>query len=557
MLANLTIRDIVLIDQLHISFEPGLTVLTGETGAGKSILLDSLSLALGARGDGGLVREGQDKGAVTASFDLPPGHHVFSLIRAHDLNTEGELILRRVQSADGRTRAFINDQPVSATLLREIGEHLIEIHGQHDDRALVDPATHLVLLDAFGGLDGNCADVAALFRQWRGKKEELSRLSQQVAEAAREADYLRASVEELSTLSPQEGEEEELAVKRQSMMQAEKVAGDINEAYEAVAGPQSPVPVIASLMRRLERKAAQAPGLLDEALAALDRALLALDEGASALGNALRATEFDASVLENSEERLFALRAAARKFNVPVENLNALAVKMADEMDALDNSAERLAGLEQETAKAEAAFVSGARALSQQRQHAAIALEEAVARELPSLKLDHARFLVDFHSDEAQRSERGIDQAAFWVQTNPGTRPGPMWKVASGGELSRFLLALKVALADKGSAPCLIFDEIDTGVGGAVAEAIGHRLARLAERVQVLSVTHAPQVAARATGHLLIEKAGVSGQNRVETAVHSIGEPARKEEIARMLAGATITNEARAAAEKLIAGSSS
>tara|TARA_R110002124_G_scaffold48028_3_gene142206 strand:- start:263 stop:1936 length:1674 start_codon:yes stop_codon:yes gene_type:complete len=557
MLANLTIRDIVLIDQLHISFEPGLTVLTGETGAGKSILLDSLSLALGARGDGGLVREGQDKGAVTASFDLPPGHHVFSLIRAHDLNTEGELILRRVQSADGRTRAFINDQPVSATLLREIGEHLIEIHGQHDDRALVDPATHLVLLDAFGGLEGNCADVAALFRQWRSKKEELSRLSQQVAEAAREADYLRASVEELSTLSPQEGEEEELAVKRQSMMQAEKVAGDINEAYEAVAGPQSPVPVIASLMRRLERKAAQAPGLLDEALAALDRALLALDEGASALGNALRATEFDASVLENSEERLFALRAAARKFNVPVENLNALAVKMADEMDALDNSAERLAGLEQETAKAEAAFVSGARALSQQRQHAAIALEEAVARELPSLKLDHARFLVDFHSDEAQRSERGIDQAAFWVQTNPGTRPGPMWKVASGGELSRFLLALKVALADKGSAPCLIFDEIDTGVGGAVAEAIGHRLARLAERVQVLSVTHAPQVAARATGHLLIEKAGVSGQNRVETAVHSIGGPARKEEIARMLAGATITNEARAAAEKLIAGSSS
>nr|WP_306265297.1 DNA repair protein RecN [Pararhizobium sp. IMCC3301] len=556
MLANLTIRDIVLIDQLQISFEPGLTVLTGETGAGKSILLDSLSLALGARGDGGLVREGQEKGAVTASFDLPPTHHVFSLIRAHDLNSEGELILRRVQSADGRTRAFINDQPVSATLLREIGEQLIEIHGQHDDRALVDPATHLVLLDAFGGLEDNCADVAALFRQWRGKKEELSRLSQQVAEAAREADYLHASVEELSTLSPQEGEEEELAAKRQSMMQAEKVAGDINEAYEAVAGPQSPVPVIASLMRRLERKAAQAPGLLDEALAALDRALLALDESASALGIALRATEFDASVLENSEERLFALRAAARKFNVPVENLNALAVKMADEMDALDNSAERLAGLEHETAKAETAFVSAARAVSGQRQHAAIALEEAVASELPSLKLDHARFLVDFHSDEAQRSERGIDQAAFWVQTNPGTRPGPMWKVASGGELSRFLLALKVALADKGSAPCLIFDEIDTGVGGAVAEAIGHRLARLAERVQVLSVTHAPQVAARATGHLLIEKAGVSGQNRVETAVHSIGGTARKEEIARMLAGATITNEARAAAEKLIAGSS-
>lgn len=556
MLANLAIRDIVLIDQLQISFEPGLTVLTGETGAGKSILLDSLSLALGARGDGGLVRAGQEKGSITASFDLPRTHQVFSLISAHDLNSEGELILRRVQSADGRTRAFINDQPVSATLLREIGGHLIEIHGQHDDRALVDPATHLVLLDAFGGLEGNCADVAALHRQWRGKTEELSRLRRKVDEAAREADYLRASVEELSALSPQEGEEEELADKRQSMMQAEKVAGDINEAYEAVAGPQSPVPVIASLMRRLERKAAQAPGLLDEALAALDRALLALDEGESALGIALRATEFDAASLESCEERLFALRAAARKFNVPVERLNALAVKMADELDALDNSAERLMELEQETAKAEAAFVLAARALSEQRQHAAIALEQAVAGELPSLKLEHARFLVDFHSDEAQRSDRGIDQLAFWVQTNPGTRPGPMWKVASGGELSRFLLALKVALADRGSAPCLIFDEIDTGVGGAVAEAIGRRLARLAERVQVLSVTHAPQVAARATGHLLIEKAGVSGQNRVETAVHSIGGTARKEEIARMLAGATITNEARAAAEKLIAGTS-
>lgn len=556
MLANLSIRDIVLIDQLQISFESGLTVLTGETGAGKSILLDSLSLALGARGDGSLVREGQEKGSITASFDLPPAHSVFSIMKAHDLEGSGDLILRRVQSADGRTRAFINDQPVSATLLRQIGENLIEIHGQHDDRALVDPATHLLLLDAFGGLEAACADVAALFKDWRNKKDELADLSRRAEEANREADYLRASVEQLSALSPEEGEEEELADKRQTMMQAEKVAGDIHEAYEAVAGPQSPVPVIASLMRRLERKAEQAPGLLDDALAALDRALLALDEGASSLGLALRATEFDATVLESCEERLFALRAAARKYNVPVESLNLLAIKMADELDALDNNAERLVALERETKTAEVDFVSAARALSEQRQHVAHALEEAVAKELPSLKLEHARFLVDFQSDETQRNERGIDQAAFWVQTNPGTRPGPMLKVASGGELSRFLLALKVALADKGSAPCLIFDEIDTGVGGAVAEAIGRRLARLAESVQVLSVTHAPQVAARASGHLLIEKAGVSGQNRVETAVHPIGGDARKEEIARMLAGATITNEARAAAEKLIAGTS-
>jgi DNA repair protein RecN (Recombination protein N) len=554
MLANLSIRDIVLIDQLQISFKSGLTVLTGETGAGKSILLDSLSLALGARGDGGLVREGQEKGSITASFELPPSHPVFATMKAHDLEGAGELILRRVQSADGRTRAFINDQPVSASLLRRVGEHLIEIHGQHDDRALVDPATHLLLLDAFGGLEGACAKVGALFADWRSKKYELAELSRKSEEARREADYLRASVEELTVLSPAAGEEGELAEKRQSMMQAEKVAGDISEAYEAVAGPQSPVPVIAGLMRRLERKAEQAPGLLDDALAALDRALLALDEGASSLEGALRATEFDPAALESCEERLFALRAAARKFNVPVEDLNDLATRMADELETLDNSADRILVLEKETRESEAAFLDAASTLSKQRQQAAHALESAVAKELPSLKLEHARFTVDFRSDETHRSERGIDQAAFWVQTNPGTRPGPMLKVASGGELSRFLLALKVALADKGSAPCLIFDEIDTGVGGAVAEAIGRRLARLAEQVQVLSVTHAPQVAARASGHLLIEKSRVNGQDRVETAVHPISGDARKEEIARMLAGATITNEARAAAEKLIAG---
>ncbi|MEP0519808.1 MAG: DNA repair protein RecN [Hyphomicrobiales bacterium] len=553
MLAHLTIRDIVLIDHLQISFESGLTVLTGETGAGKSILLDSLSLALGARGDGGLVREGQDKGSITASFELAPSHPAFSVMKEHDIYSDGDLILRRVQSADGRTRAFINDQPVSASLLREVGENLIEIHGQHDDRALVDPATHRRLIDAFGGLEETAALVSANYRDWREKQAELKRLKAKVEEAEREADYLRSSVEELTRLSPQEGEEEELAAQRQTMMQAEKVAGDINEAHEAVAGPQSPVPIIAGLMRRLERKAEQAPGLLDEALSALDRALLALDEGASALGIALRATEFDANVLESTEERLFALRAAGRKYNVPVENLNALAITMADELDALDNSAERMLTLEQEALAVEAAFMTTARALSEKRQHTAAALEETVGTELPSLKLEHARFLVNLESDESACSENGIDQIAFWVQTNPGTRPGPMLKVASGGELSRFLLALKVALADKGSAPCLIFDEIDTGVGGAVAEAIGRRLGRLSNSVQVLAVTHAPQVAARARGHMLIEKATVNGEQRVKTEVHAIEDDARKEEIARMLAGATITPEARAAAEKLIA----
>lgn len=553
MLAHLAIRDIVLIDQLKISFQNGLTVLTGETGAGKSILLDSLALALGGRGDGGLVRAGCDKGSVSASFDLHPDHPVFAQLAENDIPSEGELILRRVQSADGRTRAFINDQPVSATLLRLIGGDLIEIHGQHDDRALVDPSTHRDLLDAFGELGAARAELAALYRHWHGQSRALADLTKKVEDAAREGDYLRSSVEELTKLGPQIGEEEELAAARQTMMQAEKVAGDISEAYEAVAGGASPVPVLAGILRRLERKADQAPGLLDEALKGLDRSLTALDETAHALQDALRQTEFDPHALESTEERLFALRAASRKYKVPVEGLPDLAVRMADELDQLDNSAEALANLTKEVAAAEQAYLSAARALSEKRHHAASALEETVAAELPALKLEHARFLVQREVDETLRSEAGIDQIAFWVQTNPGTRPGPMLKVASGGELSRFLLALKVALADKGSAPCLIFDEIDTGVGGAVAEAIGRRLSRLSDRVQVLSVTHAPQVAARANGHLLISKAQAGADaERVATAVTPISGEDRTEEIARMLAGATITEEARAAALKLI-----
>ncbi|PCJ95066.1 MAG: DNA repair protein RecN [Hyphomicrobiales bacterium] len=552
MLAHLTIRDIVLIDQLQINFDKGLTVLSGETGAGKSILLDSLALALGARGDGKLVRQGQEKGSVTASFELPADHRVRVHLQRCEVACEGELFMRRVQSADGRTRAFINDQPVSAALMREIGAQLIEIHGQHDDRALVDPASHRNLLDAFGELEGDAQEVAAAYKDWRSKQSELEHLNRKVIDAEREADYLRSSLDELTILSPQEGEEEELASTRQTMMQAEKVAGDISEAFEAVAGPQSPIPVIANLMRRLERKAVQAPGLLDNALGALDRALIALDESSSALDQALRETEFDSHALESAEERLFALRAASRKYGVPVEELRIFTVKMADDLDALDNSTERLALLERQASDAEIVFVSKARALSQKRQHSANALEAAVAEELPALKLEHARFLVDFQSDEERRADYGIDQISFWVQTNPGTRPGPMMKVASGGELSRFLLALKVVLADRGSAPCLIFDEIDTGVGGAVAEAIGRRLERLSQQVQVLSITHAPQVAARARGHLLIHKAVVNGEDRVKTSVEQIDGDARTEEIARMLAGAIITPEARAAAEKLM-----
>lgn len=552
MLAALSIRDIVLIDRLDIDFTAGMTVLTGETGAGKSILLDALSLALGGRGDAGLVRHGEAQGQITAAFDVAMDHPARAILKANDIEDDGDIILRRVQSADGRTRAFINDRPVSATLMRDVGTCLVEIHGQHDDRALVDPASHRKLLDAFGGLEGEALAVSEAYRAVRTSEKALKDHLSRIEEARREADYLRSAVDELSKLSPQEGEEEELATRRHQMMQVEKVAGDIGEAHETLNGNGSPIPELAGLLRRLERKADQSAGLLNAPITSLGQALDALEEARGSLEHALRETDFDPRELEQAEERLFALRAAGRKFSVPVEELPALRDRMATDLSDLDAGEEKLGKLESAVVDARATFDRLARVLSDNRHKVAAALEKVVALELPALKLERARFIVQMESDAEARTADGIDQAEFWVQTNPGTRPGPMMKVASGGELSRFLLALKVSLADKGSAPTLVFDEIDTGVGGAVAEAIGHRLARLAETVQVLTVTHAPQVAARAIGHLLIAKEPIDAE-RVATRVNPIGEAERREEIARMLAGSVITDEARAAASKLMA----
>ncbi|MCB1419953.1 MAG: DNA repair protein RecN, partial [Notoacmeibacter sp.] len=386
---------------------------------------------------------------------------------------------------------------------------------------------------------------------WRAAETALTRHKAKVDAAAREADYLRASVDELVSLDPEPGEETHLADRRATMMRSEKIATEIADAQEALSGDQSPVPAISALMRRLERKSAEAPGMLEEVLKALDEALIALDTAASGVDEALRATEFDPHELERTEERLFALRAAARKFNVPVDDLAELRDTMAADLADLDAGAERLPQLEQAAREALAAYDGEARQLSSLRLGAADALAGAVMAELPELKLERARFIVQVETDETSRTAEGIDTAEFWVQTNPGTRPGPMMKVASGGELSRFLLALKVALADRGSAPTLVFDEIDTGVGGAVADAIGQRLARLSARVQVLSVTHAPQVAARAATHYLISKAGDA--EKVATRIAAMDRKQRAEELARMLAGASITDEARAAAERLLA----
>jgi DNA repair protein RecN (Recombination protein N) len=552
MLVALAIRDIVLIERLDLDFERGMTVLTGETGAGKSILLDALSLALGGRGDSALVRHGAEQGDVTAVFDVGAAHPARRLLADSGIDTDGDVILRRVQSGDGRSRAFVNDQPVSVGLLRQLGAALVEIHGQHDDRAMVDPHVHRTLLDAFGGLEAEAGRVTLAHRERREAERAAAELRRRIDAARTEADYLRAAVEELTLLGAEPGEEEALADRRQALMRAEKVAGDIADAQEIVAGGGSPVPTLANLVRRLERKAGEAGPLFAETIAALDRALVALDEAATALDEAARTAEADPRLLEATEERLFALRAAARKHNVLVDDLPALAARMAATLAALDSGEEQLEALDRAATEARARYDKAAAALSARRQKAARGLEKAVMAELPALKLDRAEFMVAVESDPHSASEFGIDTVGFMVRTNPGSRPGPLMKIASGGELARFLLALKVALADRGSAPTLVFDEIDTAVGGAVADAIGARLARLAGTVQVLAVTHAPQVAARAAGHLLVAK-GQRGRATV-TGVTRLDPPRRREEIARMLAGATVTDEARAAADRLILG---
>jgi DNA repair protein RecN (Recombination protein N) len=552
MLARLSIRDVVLIDQLDLEFSAGLTILTGETGAGKSILLDALSLALGARGDGGLVRHGASQGQVTAVFDLPSGHPAHALLEGQDIEIGDELVLRRVQLADGRTRAYVNDQSVSAQALRFLASGLVEIHGQHDERALTDPATHRALVDAYGGLDAQAKAVQDAFAALREAELLLEAERSEVAKAESDADFARHAEEELRRLAVEPGEEESLAARRQAMMQSEKVAADIREARDSLTGDAAVLPALLSVSRRLQRRMSQAASLLEPSVKALDEAIEALDRATRAVEEAMEACAFDPKDLERCEERLFALRAMSRKYGAPIESLPALARKYAEDLAALDAGRNELARLERKVADAGADYATAARALSESRERSARELETAVTAELPPLKLDRAEFKVDLRRDDGLVSASGYDRAEFVVRTNPGSRPGPLMKVASGGELARFLLAIKVRLAERGTAPTLVFDEIDAGVGGAVSDAIGQRLSRLGARAQVLAVTHAPQVAARAQTHYRIAKTAVGKGERVATSVARLGAAERREEIARMLAGAEITREARAAAVSLI-----
>src|SRR5471032_2583602 len=556
MLVRLSIRDIVLIERLEMDFVSGLSVLTGETGAGKSILLDAFALALGARGDATLVRHGIEQGQVTAVFEVAADHPARSLLSESGLAADDALILRRVQLADGRTRAFVNDQPVSVQALQALGAALVEIHGQHDARALVDAMTHRRLLDAFGGHERDAAAIERLWNERRAAETAVEAHRAAIERAAREADWLRHAVEELNKLAPQTGEETALADGRAGMMQADKVATDLRDAHEAVAGSASPVPALGAAVRRLERRAAQAPGLIDPAVKAIDAALTAIDDARMRLEQALVMADHDPLELDRIEERLFALRAAGRKYSSPVDVLAALAARYAADLTSIDAGAEKLAALETAARTYGKKYNDAATALSAARKKTAEKLDKAVSAELKPLKLERAQFITAIVSDAAAAGPTGIDRVEFWVRTNPGTRPGPLMKVASGGELARFLLALKVVLADRGSAPTLVFDEIDTGVGGAVADAIGARLASLAGGVQVLAVTHAPQVAARADRHFVISKDVLEEGKRVATRVTEVAEERRREEIARMLAGAEITNEARAAAERLIKAAS-
>ncbi|MGE0212567.1 MAG: DNA repair protein RecN [Parvibaculaceae bacterium] len=554
MLVALSVRDLVLIDRLDMEPAAGLTVLTGETGAGKSVLLDALGLALGARGDASLVRHGTEKAVVTASFALAPGHAAWELLEANDIAAEDELVIRRIQSPSGTSRAFVNDQPVSVALLRQLGSLLVEIHGQHDERALVEAANHRRLLDAFASLEAEVVKIGELWRAASEIRAELDEERRKASEAAAERSYIEHAVEELRALAPVAGEEESLAAKRQLMMNAEGYAKAISEARDALGLGQGFEGRLSTALRKLERRREGAGGRLDEAAAALERVAVEVAEADRQLSEAERAFAFDPRELEEAEERLFALRAQARKHNVLPDALAGLRETLEAQLRSIEDSGRRIGALEAEAGEAAAAYDAAAEKLSKARRKHARALGQAVLAELPPLKLERARFDVLIESDPAIAGPQGIDRVEFLVAANPGTPLAALAKVASGGELSRFMLALKVVLAAKGSAPTLIFDEIDTGVGGAVADAMGERLHRLARDLQVLTVTHSPQVAGRAGSHFLLSKIAEvgAGSERVVTRLSMLGSDSRREEIARMLSGARVTEEARAQADQLL-----
>ncbi len=557
MLNSLSIRDVVLIERLDLHFEAGLTALTGETGAGKSILLDSLGLALGARADAGLIRAGAEQAVVAASFAAEDGHAARTLLAEHGLDAGTEILVRRILGRDGRSRALINDQPVSAGFLKKLAGLLIEVQGQHEQVGLADPANHIALLDAFGVAAQPREAVAGAHKAWRESAAQLAVAEKRIEEAAREEDFLRHAAEELAKLNPVAGEEEALAAERIRLQagerRAEAIAAAIAELRPKDRRASGPAAALRGAARALARVSVPAGQVnpAGPAMAALERAEIALAEAEDFMERLAASEEDDPRALEATEERLFALRAAARKHGVQVAELPEFHAGLRARLAALESGVADIAALTAQTARLRAAYVEQAAALSALRADAAKRLEAAISAELPPLKLERARFVVERTMlPEAQWGPRGADAIRFLIATNPGETPGALDKIASGGELSRLMLAMKVVLTGGGSVQTLIFDEVDSGIGGATAAAVGERLARVAEGVQVLVVTHSPQVAARAGAQLRVAKR-VTGERAV-TDVEVLDETERREEIARMLAGEVITDAARQAAESLL-----
>ena len=554
MLHTLSIRDVVLIDRLDLTFHPTLCVLTGETGAGKSILLDALGLALGARGDTALIRQGAQRATVSATFEVADDHPAWVLLAEHGLDGAGDLlILRRVLDTDGRGRAFVNDQPVGVSLLRDVGETLAQIHGQSESRRLSSPAVHRQLLDAHGDLGAHLGRVREGHEAWRRAHEASLAAAERLAAARRDETMLRHGVEELTAADPQPGEEAQLAEKRAILMHREKLLEALNQAAAELADGRGVEAALRSAGRHLERVAPLAERRLDGAIAAFDRAIIEMAEAQAQLERAGQSIELDPRDLDRLEERLFALRSLARKHAVAVDDLPGLRRSLETRLATLDDGAAALDKLRSAEASARTAYEAAAGALNRARRGAGKRLDAAMVGELGPLMMGGARFETAVETlGEENWGPAGWDRVRFKVATNPGQKAGPLNRISSGGEMARFTLALKVVLADADPVPTIVFDEVDSGVGGAVADAVGERLARLAENFQVLVVTHSPQVAARGRHHWRVSKSNQAAASR--TMVDPLSPDAREEEIARMLAGARVTDEARAAAASLLGG---
>jgi DNA repair protein RecN (Recombination protein N) len=553
MLTGLSIRNIVLIDRLDLIFSTGLSVLTGETGAGKSILLDALGLALGARAEPRLLRPDADRGSVTATFEISAPHPAVALLEEHGLMVDQTVILRRVIGADGRTRAFVNDEAVGVNLLHRVGEALIEIQGQFDERGLMNPTNHRDILDDFGSHAAIRAETRAAYEAWRDAIAERLRSAEEAANARRDEEYLRNALDELEKLSPETGEEKQLADRRSLLQNAEALVNAINAGYAELDGDDAGESKLRAALSHIDRIADKAGGLLDPVRGALERAIAETQDAMASLRHVADAIDMDGRDLDAIEERLFTLRSIARKHGLDVDDLPLLRERIGERLKLVDDQSDSLTRLEERENASRQHFLATAQKLSKTRTASARRLDSAVNAEFPPLKLEKASFLTALETlPEGAWGPDGIDRVSFLVTTNPGAPPGPLSRIASGGELSRFMLAIKVALAEVNAIPTLVFDEVDSGIGGATADAVGTRLARLAERVQILVVTHSPQVAARGNVHLRVEKRETG--NLAVTGVDRLDENARREEVARMLSGREITDEARAAAGRLLQG---